>query len=338
MSELKDKTAGENPANDQAQTAVATTEKPKAPAKREAAANPIDYFEASRERCVRLFGGEQRFVEEATHLLNLVHATPSLKECTGASIQQVLVSVASTGLSLNPVLKLAYVIPRNVKVKTPGQADRWEKRASVEPSYMGLMKLATDSGAVRNFEVHEVYQGDEFEFDIVEKRPRIHKPYWTVGHSRGKLIGVYGFAVLADGTMIPEHMGADELAKIQSKSDNASGSVYTDWQGEMARKSLVKRLQKYIPRTEKAQGFLEAVELDNQGYDLNRSSAASGSRANEEEVEVLKAQVREALKAYTGADKAMLKKKAADEAVSGRQNAEFWRELLFVLTGQHQEA
>lgn len=338
MNELKDKAAGSTPANEAAQTAVATAEKPKAPAKREAAANPIDYFEATRERCVRLFGGEHRFVEEATHLLNLVHANPSLKECTGASIQQVLVSVASTGLSLNPVMKLAYVIPRNVKVKTPGQPDRWEKRASVEPSYMGLMKLATDSGAVRNFEVHEVYQGDEFEFDIVEKRPRVHKPYWTVGHSRGKLIGVYGFAVLADGTMIPEHMGADELAKIQSKSDNASGSVYTDWQGEMARKSLVKRLQKYIPRTEKAQGFLEAVELDNQGYDLNRPSAASGSRANEEEVEMLKAQVRDALKAYAGADKAMLKKKAADEAVSGRQNADFWRELLFVLTGQHQEA
>lgn len=317
---------------------VAAPQKPAPPARQAPAANPIEYFEQSRERCVKLFGSEQKFIEEATHLLNLAHANPALKECTPNSIQQVLVSVASTGLSLNPVHKLAYVIPRNVKIKTPGKPDVWEKRASVEPSYMGLMKLATDSGAVRNFEVHEVYQGDEFEFDIVEKRPRVHKPYWTVGHARGKMIGVYGFAVLSDGTMIPEHMGADELAKIQAKSDNAGGSVYSDWQGEMARKSLVKRLQKYIPRTEKAQGFLEAVELDNQGYDLNRSSAASGSRANEEEVEVLKAQVREALKAYTGADKAMLKKKAADEAVSGRQNAEFWRELLFVLTGQHQEA
>lgn len=338
MSELKDKTAGEKPANDQAQTAVATTEKPKAPAKREAAANPIDYFEASRERCVRLFGGEQRFVEEATHLLNMVHATPSLKECTGASIQQVLVSVASTGLSLNPVLKLAYVIPRNIKVKTPGQPDRWEKRASVEPSYMGLMKLATDSGAVRNFEVHEVYQGDDFEFDIVEKRPRVHKPYWTVGHSRGKLIGVYGFAVLADGTMIPEHMGADELAKIQSKSDNAGGSVYTDWQGEMARKSLVKRLQKYIPRTEKAQGFLEAVELDNQGYDLSRPSGPAAIKPAEDEVAALKQKALEAFKAYKGADKATIKAKMTEEATSGRQNPVFWREVLFMLTGQEQEA
>jgi phage RecT family recombinase len=300
-------------------------------------ANPVDYFEPSRERCVRLFASEDKFIEEATHLLQLIQANPSLKECTGNSIQGVLISIASTGLSLNPVMKLAYVIPRNIKVKTPGQPDRWEKRAAVEPSYMGLMKLATDSGAVRNFEVHEVYAGDEFEFDIVEKRPRVHKPYWTVGHSRGKLIGVYGFAVLADGTMIPEHMGADELAKIRSKSDNASGSVYNDWEGEMARKSLVKRLQKYIPRTEKSERFLQAVELDNASYDLDRPTGASALKPAEESVAQLQAKVREAIKAYTGADKAELKKKAADEAVSGRQNPAFWSELLFMLTGTEQE-
>lgn len=324
-------------AKDQPEQQLATT-KPSAPAKREAPANPLDYFEVSRERCVALFGSEQRFIEEATHLLQLVQNTPSLKECTGQSIQGVLVAIASTGLSLNPVMKLAYVIPRNIKVKSPGKPDAWEKRAMVEPSYMGLMKLATDSGAVRNFEVHEVYQGDEFEFDIVEKRPRVHKPYWTVGHSRGKLIGVYGFAVLADGTMIPEHMGADELAKIQSKSDNASGSVYTDWQGEMARKSLVKRLQKYIPRTEKAQGFLEAVELDNQGYDLSRPSGPAAIKPAEDEVAALKQQALEAFKAYKGADKATIKAKMTAEATSGRQNPEFWREVLFMLTGQEQEA
>src|SRR5690606_9971949 len=154
--------------------------------------------------------------------------------------------------------------------------ERWEMRATVEPSYMGLMKLATDSGAVRNFEVHEVYQGDEFEFDLVEKRPRVHKPYWTVGHARGKLVGVFGFAVLADGTLSTDHIGAPELSKIQSQSRITSASVYTDWQGGMARKSLVKRLQKYIPRTVQARRFLEAVDLDNAGYDMARPSLSEG--------------------------------------------------------------
>jgi recombination protein RecT len=319
---------GTNPASEVAATPKAAPSAPAAP-------SPLDRFEQARERCVKLFGSEERFIEEATHLLAMAHNVPALQECTPNSINGVLLSVASTGLSLNPVLKLCYVIPRNVKVKTK-TGDAWEKRAMVEPSYMGLMKLATDSGAVRNFEVHEVYQGDEFVFDLVQKAPTVHRPYWTLGRQRGKLIGVYGFAVLADGTRIPEHMGADELAKIQSKSDNKAGSVYSDWAGEMARKSLVKRLQKYVPRTEKAQQFYEAVDLDNKGYEL--APAATGLNDVEQQVEMLKARARELFGTYKGTDKATLRKKAADEAMSGRQNVEFWEDLILMMEGQSEPA
>ena len=311
----------------------ATPEQPTSPAPpveqktQVAKTNPIERFDAVRERCVEFFGTEARFLQEATFLLALVNNTPAIQACTPASITGVLLNIASTGLSLNPVLKLVYVIPRNVKVKT-ASGEVWEKRASVEPSYMGLMKLATDTGAVRNFEVHEVYKGDEFDFDIVEKRPRVHKPYWTLGRERGPIIGVYGYALLADGTVIPEHMGADELKKIQGKSDNASGSVYTDWQGEMARKSLLKRLQKYIPRTEKSERFLQAVELDNEGYDLSRQLPAAGVPEAVQEQNNLKDEVRELLKEYQGGDKAEIKRICAEQASSGKVEPEFWRGIL----------
>ena len=52
---------------------------------------------------------------------------------------------------------------------------------------------------------------------------------------------------MRDGEEIVEVMGADESRKIRSKSDNATGSVHTDWAGEMARKMVVKRLLKYLP-------------------------------------------------------------------------------------------
>jgi recombination protein RecT len=303
------------------------TERPKAAQE----AKGIDQFSGIKERCVELFGTEVRFVQEATFLLRMVNDTPALQECSKASIAGVLLSIASTGLSLNPVLKLCYVIPRNVKVKT-ASGDRWEKRANVEPSYMGLMKLATDTGAVKNFEVHEVYKGDEFEFDLVAKRPRVHKPYWTLGRERGPMVGVYGFAVLADGTTLPEHMGADELSKIQAKSDNAGGKVYADWQGEMARKSLVKRLQKYIPRTEGAERFLKAVDLDNQGFELLPERASASAEAIE--LENLKADVRAAMDTYAGDDRLKLRKACADEVMSGRRNPQFWKDMLTQLRAQ----
>ena len=304
---------------------------PPPPSKPDPQAKGIDQFSSIKERCVELFGTETRFVQEATFLLRMVNDTPAMQECTKASIAGVLLSIASTGLSLNPVLKLCYVIPRNVKVKT-ASGDRWEKRAMVEPSYMGLMKLATDTGAVKNFEVHEVYKGDEFEFDLVAKRPRVHKPYWTLGRERGPMVGVYGFAVLADGTIIPEHMGADELAKIQAKSDNAGGKVYSDWQGEMARKSLVKRLQKYIPRTEGSERFLKAVDLDNHGFDMLPERASASPEAIE--LENLKTAVRAAFETYTGEDRQSLRKQCAEEGMSGRRNPEFWRNMLAKLNAQ----
>ncbi len=304
---------------------------PAPPSKAKPQANGLDQFAQIKERCVELFGTEVRFVQEATFLLRMVHDTPALQECTKASIAGVLLSIASTGLSLNPVLKLCYVIPRNVKMKT-ASGDRWEKRASVEPSYMGLMKLATDTGSVKNFEVHDVYKGDEFEFDLVAKRPRVHKPYWTLGRERGPMVGVYGFAVLSDGTIIPDHMGADELAKIQAKSDNAGGKVYSDWQGEMARKSLVKRLQKYIPRTEGAERFLKAVDLDNQVFELLPERASASPEAIE--LENLKTAVRAAFETYVGDDRQSLRKQCAEEGMSGRRNPEFWRNMLAKLNVQ----
>lgn len=327
----KPQTAAPQTPEPEQNTQVQQPDPPPPPSKPEPQAKGLDQFSSIKERCVELFGSEVRFVQEATFLLRMVNDNPAMQECTKASIAGVLLSIASTGLSLNPVLKLCYVIPRNVKVKT-ASGDRWEKRANVEPSYMGLMKLATDTGAVKNFEVHEVYKGDEFEFDLVAKRPRVHKPYWTLGRERGPMVGVYGFAVLADGTTLPEHMGADELAKIQAKSDNAGGKVYADWQGEMARKSLVKRLQKYIPRTESSERFLKAVDLDNQGFELLPERASASPEAIE--LENLKADVRKAMETYSGDDRKILRQQCAEEAGSGRRNPEFWRTMLAKLNAQ----
>ena len=104
----------------------------------------------------------------------------------------------------------------------------------------------------------------------------------------------------------------------------------------MARKSLVKRLQKYLPRTEQAVKFLEAVELDNQGIDLARPSDPGAALA--QRVDELRSRARELFKTYKGDDKGDLKKKAADEALSGRQNPEFWEELILMLQPESVQA
>lgn len=280
----------------------------------------LEVFNAIRDRCIRLIG-EDRFMREASFVMQAVAADPKLGACTRPSVIAAMLNIANTGLTANPIRKEAFLVPRNVKLRTAEGNETWEKRLFIEPSYVGLMKLATDTGSVKHFEAQVVWAGDEFQYDLTEKKPKVHTPYWVKGNERGELRGVYGYATLADGSVVPEHMGSDELALIRSKSDNANGSVYKDWQGEMARKALLKRLQKYVPRTEKSEQFLQAVELDNQQFDLEANAENRATRQLQE-------RVRQALDFYQGEDKEELRAMCREKALAGEFTEPFARNVL----------
>jgi recombination protein RecT len=295
----------------------------------------LDVFTPVRERCVQLFGTEERFVREATLLLQILHDKPELQAATRQSIVAAMLRIASTGLTVNPVAKECYVITRNTKVRQPDGTDRWEKRLAIEPSYIGLMRLATDTGAVVSFETQVVWQGDQFDFDLSQKKPSVHKPYWVVGNERGELRGVYGFVTLRDGTIQPEQMGADEIDLIKSKSESvksqrkaigegkaAAPTVYDEWLGEMARKALVKRLQKWVPRSQSSLPFLNAIDIDNEGFDLAPSR---------EPLAILKRRVIDALERYNGLDKDDIREMCQAKAVAGEFTEEFAFHILKTL-------
>jgi recombination protein RecT len=292
----------------------------------------LDVFNPVKERCVQLFRTEERFIREATLLLQILHDKPELQSVTRQSIVSAMLRVASTGLTVNPIAKECYVITRNTKVRQPDGTDRWEKRLAIEPSYIGLMRLATETGAVLGFETQAVWQGDQFDFDLAQKKPSVHKPYWVVGNERGELRGVYGFVTLRDGSQQPEQMGADEIELIKSKSESvkaqrkavgegkaAAPTVYDEWLGEMARKALVKRLQKWVPRTTNSLPFLNAIEIDNEGFDLAPQRDSSS---------VLKRRVLEALHRYNGIDKEELREMCQQKVTAGEFNEEFANNVL----------
>lgn len=62
---------------------------------------------------------------------------------TTTSKLQAVFNVALTGLTLNPTLKLAYLVPRY------NNASR-ELEVHLEPSYQGLVKLVTDTGSAKS--------------------------------------------------------------------------------------------------------------------------------------------------------------------------------------------
>lgn len=205
--------------------------------------------------------GEDRLKREASFAIQAVNANDYLKQASGASIAKALFNMALTGLSLNPISKLAYLTPRRV-------SGSWE--AILMPSYQGLIKLIADTGSVGLIYAYAVYQGDEFEQMLGTSVEILHRP-----HKKSKNIThVYAVAVLPDGSKLVEVMSATEVHEIRAKSDSyrayadkkITTCIWVSDEAEMFRKTVIKRISKYIPKTDRWAKVNEAVAIDNSDY------------------------------------------------------------------------
>ena len=107
--------------------------------------------------------GEQIYNREKFHFNKLLTETPALQECTKLSLFGCFLDMAVNGLSLDQSGRpQCYLIPRNVKVKTPS-GDMWEKRAGLTVSAYGEVYMRQRAGQVRYVDNPVVvFEGDKF--------------------------------------------------------------------------------------------------------------------------------------------------------------------------------
>jgi len=181
-----------------------------------------------------------------------------------ASLQQAVTNIAGIGLSMNPAEKLVYFLVRNVKVKDPNGRDRWAQTVKLEPSYMGLCRIATDSGSIKWIQAKLVYSDDTFIDNGPGKAPtHAYKAF----HPRGDLVGVYSVAKTVDGDYLTEVMDLSDVLNIRDRSDawksKKSGPWATDF-NEQAKKTVIRRAYKLWPRTKNHERLSLAVDLSNE--------------------------------------------------------------------------
>ena len=171
-------------------------------------------------------------------------------------------NISQTGLTLNPVSKYAYLVPRyNSQLKS--------KEVVLEPSYVGLVKLLTDSGSVLSINTQLVYENDKFDMDLALGEIS-HKPE-LVKSKRGEFIGCYSIAILTSGGSQVEWMDFEELNGIRDysesykayKSGKTKSCIWVESYGEMCRKTVIKRIYKHLPKTKKVQNIEQAISIDN---------------------------------------------------------------------------
>lgn len=193
------------------------------------------------------------FETEARYAVQAIRRSSALMRCEPFSIEDAIYNIAGVGLSLNPELQHAALIPRKSR-------DDKKTYCQFMPMYRGLIKLATDSGTIALVDAKAVYEEeihsgnfklrlgtDPFlthEVDALMKREQM-----------GEMAGAYCIATLHTGEKHITWMPIDEIMEIAKRSEaynprnpdrKPSGPWVTDFQ-EMAVKTVIKRARKQWP-------------------------------------------------------------------------------------------
>ena len=120
------------------------------------------------------------------------------------------------------------------------------KKLNYQTSYKGEMKLAKKYSARPIKEIYSklIREGDEFEEVIVDGKQTINfKPKFL---NDGEIIGAFAVVMYADGGMNYDVMSKKELENTRSHSRAANSPAWKDFTGEMYKKTVIRRLCKYI--------------------------------------------------------------------------------------------
>ncbi len=162
--------------------------------------------------------------------LTVVRMNPKLQQCNAVSLIGALSKAAQTGIMPDGVR--AYLIP-------------YKDEATYMVSYKGMIELAMRSGEVSKVESRIVCENDDFVCEFGTEQKLLLKPAWK---SRGEMVAVYAMAQMKDGSIIVEVMSKEDVESIRKRSKAGnSGPWVTDY-NEMARKTAVRRLAKYLPQ------------------------------------------------------------------------------------------
>lgn len=177
-------------------------------------------------------------------VMTAVQRNPKLADADRVSLFNASLLAAQDGLL--PDGRDGALVIYNTKVKgKDGERDQWVSAVQWMPMIAGILKKARNSGELSSIEAHLVHENDKFEFTIgTDDIPR-HAPDWF--GDRGKVIGVYAFAKLKDGARQCEVMSREQVEQVRAASKSKDSGPWVDWWGEMAKKTVLRRLLKRLP-------------------------------------------------------------------------------------------
>jgi len=172
---------------------------------------------------------KSRFVQNCIAYLNDNAAT--YKKYSQTAIMAGLMKGAFLGLDI--INQECYLIP-------------YGDRLNFQASYKGMVKLAKkySTRKIKSIASKIIRDGDVFEETIVngvQSFTFTPKPL-----NSGEIIGAFAFVMYEDGTVEYDVMNREELENTRKHSKAANSGAWRDFYSEMCRKTVIRRLCKYI--------------------------------------------------------------------------------------------
>jgi phage RecT family recombinase len=195
------------------------------------------------------------------------------------SLRRAVIDVAAVGLSLNPVHRHAYLLPRKNKV-------------CLDISYLGYIQLAVDVGAIKWCKADIVREGEEFIINGFDKAPTHNRNPFAPD---AVVVGAYCVAKTHDGDFLTEVMSVDEIFSIRDKSEafKQKSGPWVTHETEMMKKTVIRRAYKSWPKTD-TRRLEAAIDAINEADPIDLSLPEPPQVGHREESFI---EIREVLKA-----------------------------------------
>ncbi len=209
-------------------------------------------------------------------VLTQFNSNPALLECEEATVYSCMMQCAQLGLEPGGVLGHAYFIPfRNSKKGCVG--------CTLIIGYKGLIDLARRSGEIISISARVVHEKDKFDYSYGLEDKLEHVP--ATG-DRGKPIYVYAVAKLKGGGNAYEVMTVGDINKIRDGSPAAKrgDSPWKSYWGEMARKTVVRRLFKYLPASVIPRAAHDAIHREDEALYVESEVISDATRERSDDL------------------------------------------------------
>jgi len=176
-----------------------------------------------------------------------IRTNPKLKVCSPESLLGAVMQCAQLGLEPS-ILGHAYLIP----YKNKGVDE-----CQFQIGYKGLIELARRTGQISSIMAQAVHQNDEFEYEYGINEKLRHVP---ADGDRGPVVKYYSYAKFKDGGYSFMVMSRNDIVIHRDKFSKAKNfGPWVDHFDEMAKKTVLKSLMKYMPISVE---FQRAVDQD----------------------------------------------------------------------------